>query len=68
MIELVEANETPAVVIVRWPSKPTVLHSQRFPDMAAVVTRLFAEAATRLAAIKKDRKRRRWLRGEDSNL
>jgi len=25
-IELVEANETPAVVIVRWPSKPSVLH------------------------------------------
>jgi hypothetical protein len=55
-IELIEAGETPAVVIVRWPNKPTVLHPQRFPDTAAVVTRLFAEAATRLAGIKKDRK------------
>ena len=25
-IELVEANETPAVVIIRWPAKPSVLH------------------------------------------
>jgi hypothetical protein len=24
VIELIEANETPAVVIVRWPSKPSV--------------------------------------------
>ena len=55
-VELVQADETPAVVIIRWPNKPTVLHPQRFPDTAAVVTRLFAEAATRLAAIKKDRK------------
>ena len=55
-MELVQADETPAVVIIRWPNKPTVLHPQRFPDTAAVVTRLFAEAATRLAAIKKDRK------------
>ena len=37
--------------------KATVLHPQRFPDTAAVVARLFAEAATRLAALKKDRKR-----------
>jgi hypothetical protein len=36
--------------------KPTVLHPQRFPD-TAVVARLFAEAATRLAALKKDPKR-----------
>ena len=55
-VELVQADETPAVVIIRRPNKPTVLHPQRFPDTAAVVTRLFAEAATRLAAITKDRK------------
>jgi hypothetical protein len=56
-IELVEADETPAVVIVQWPPQPTVLHPRRFPDTAAVVARLFAEAATRLAALKKDPKR-----------
>ena len=28
-IELVEADETAAVVIVRWPAKPTVFHPRR---------------------------------------
>jgi hypothetical protein len=43
------------VVIIRWPEKPCVIHPRRFPDTAAVVARLFAEAATRLAAIKASR-------------
>jgi hypothetical protein len=51
-IELVEADETPAVVIIRWPVKATVLHPRRFPDTAAMLARLFAEAATTLASIK----------------
>ena len=41
-IELVEANEAPAVVIIRWPAKPSVLHLQLFPggaDTAARYTR-----------------------------
>jgi len=55
-IELVEADETPAVVIVQWPPQPTLLHPRRFPDTAAMVARLFAEAATLLAAIKAGRR------------
>jgi hypothetical protein len=55
-IELVEADETPAVVIVRWPLKPSVFHPRRFPDTAAVIARLFAEAATALAGIKANRR------------
>jgi hypothetical protein len=51
-IELVEADETPAVVIIRWPLKATVCHPRRFPDTAAMIARLFAEAATKLAGIK----------------
>ena len=54
-IELVEADETPAVVIVRWPLKATVLNPRRFPDTAALVVRLFAEAHTVLAGIKSRR-------------
>ena len=50
-IELVEADETPAVVIVTWPLKPTVCHPRRFPDVAAMVARLFATASTELARI-----------------
>ena len=55
-VELIEADETPAVVIVRWPVKPTVLHPRRFPDTAAMVARLFAEAHTVLAKIKAGRR------------
>ena len=55
-VELIEANETPAVVIIRWPAKPSVIHPHRFPDTAAILTRLFAEAATALAGIKARRR------------
>jgi hypothetical protein len=55
-IELIEANQTPAVVVITWPDKATVLHPHRFPYMAAAAARLFAEAATRLANIKSERK------------
>ena len=54
-IELVEANETPAVVIVRWPAKPSVLHAHRFPAVAEIAARVFA-AAVKLAAIKRERR------------
>jgi hypothetical protein len=55
-VELIEADETAAVIIVRWPSKPSVIHPHRFGDVAAMVARLFAEAATRLASIKRARR------------
>jgi hypothetical protein len=35
-IELVQADETPAVVIVSWPSKPSVLHPHRFSSGTGV--------------------------------
>jgi hypothetical protein len=56
VVELVEADETPAVVIVRWPAKPTVIHPRRFPDTAAAIAKLFAEAHTKLAALKARRR------------
>jgi hypothetical protein len=56
VIELVQADETPAVVIVRWPIKPTVLHPYRFPAVADVAVRTFAAAVVRLAHIRRDRK------------
>jgi hypothetical protein len=51
-VELVEAHETPAVVIIRWPLKPTVLHPRRFPDTAATIAQLFARAHIVLAALR----------------
>ena len=56
VVELVEADETPAVVIVRWPNKATIIHPKRFPDAAAAIAKLFAEAHTKLAAIKAGRR------------
>ena len=50
-IELVEADETPAVVIVTWPSKASVLHPHRFPTAADVCARTFAAAVVRLAPL-----------------
>ena len=47
----VEAEETPAVVIITWPVKPTVCHPRRFPEIAAAIVRLFATASTELARI-----------------
>jgi len=55
-IELVAADETPAVVIVRWPSKPSVLHPYRFPAVAEIAARTFAAAAVKLAHVRRDRK------------
>ena len=55
-VELVEANETPAVVIVRWPSKPSVQHPRRFPEVAAAIVRAFAQASTELAGIRSRRR------------
>lgn len=55
-VELIEADQTPAVVIVRWPSKPSVFHPRRFPGAADSAARVFAAAAVRLAAIKRERR------------
>ena len=55
-VELIEANQTPAVVVITWPDKATVPHPQRFPDTAATLARLFATAATELASIRSRRR------------
>jgi hypothetical protein len=55
-IELVEANETPATIRILWPAKATVLHPRRFPTAAEAVSRTFATAAIRLAAINRERR------------
>jgi hypothetical protein len=51
-IELVEADETPAVIIVRWPAKASVLHSRLFPAAADTAARVFATAVVRLTQIR----------------
>jgi hypothetical protein len=47
-----ERTLKPAIVWIVWPPAPTVVDPKRFPDTAAVIVRLFAEASTTLASIK----------------
>jgi hypothetical protein len=54
----VKTSEIAAGVIIKWPAKPSVLHPHRFPSAAEGAARIFASAAVRLAAIKRDRRLR----------
>jgi hypothetical protein len=53
-IEVVQAGETPAVVIIRWPAKP---YPHRFPAVAEIAARTFAAAIVKLAQLKRERRR-----------
>jgi hypothetical protein len=55
-VELVEPDGMPAKVRIVWPPQPTVVDPKRFPDTAATIARLFAEAATALASMKASRR------------
>ena len=49
VIELVQATETPAVILLRWPAAPSVTDARRLAAVAAAVTAILAEARARLA-------------------
>jgi hypothetical protein len=51
-----EPADMPNSVVIHWPNMATVSDPQRFPEVAAMLTRLFAEAATKLASIKARRR------------
>jgi hypothetical protein len=51
-IPATERTLKPAAVRILWPPQPTIINSQVFPDMAAVIVKLFAEAAIALSQIK----------------
>jgi hypothetical protein len=53
---LVEPDGMPPAVRITWPAAPTIVNPKQFPDTAATVARLFAEAATTLASIKANRR------------
>jgi hypothetical protein len=44
-------------VVVRWPEEPLQASAAKFPDAAATLTRLFANASMQLARIKAGQKR-----------
>jgi hypothetical protein len=46
----------PAVVRIVWPTQPTIVDPKQFPEMAAVVAKLFAGASVELSRIAAMRK------------
>lgn len=54
-VVLVEPDEMPSSIIIHWPSAPTKINPHDFGDVAAMLTRIFARAATKLAQIKSGR-------------
>ena len=55
-VQLIQPDDMPAVVRIVWPLQSTMVNPKYFPEVAAVLTRLFAEAATTLAQIKARRR------------
>jgi hypothetical protein len=47
-----ERTLKPSVVRIIWPLQPTIVDVTKFPEVAAMLTRLFTESATTLAGIK----------------
>jgi hypothetical protein len=55
-VELVKPDDMPAVIRISWPLHPTVCDPRRLPQLASDVARMFAEASTTLAGIKRRRR------------
>ena len=53
-IELIQPTDTPPIVVVTWPAKPTVCTPAGYPA-AAAAARVIAESATALARWKAGR-------------
>jgi len=55
-VQLIRPTDMPAVVRIVWPLQSTIVNPKHFPEVAAMLTRLLAEAATTLAQIKARRR------------
>jgi len=55
-IVLDEPGDMPASITINWPMDVSVTEPGHFPAVASTVARIFATAATRLAAIKPERR------------
>jgi len=51
-IVYVQPDDIPASVVIHWPMRPTTTGPRDFPRVAAMLTSVFASAATRLAGLK----------------
>jgi hypothetical protein len=52
-------GDEPATVSITWPKKSLSISPRRFPDVAATIARLFANASTELARMHAQDRRRR---------
>ena len=50
-VELVQATETPGVILIRWPAAPSVTDPHRFQSVANSVMEVLAAAVAKLATI-----------------
>jgi hypothetical protein len=51
-VELVRPSDTPAVIMIRWPTMPTVTDPRQFSAVASAAMRILANAVTKLAGIR----------------
>ena len=51
-VELVQPSETPPVILLRWPTQPTITDPYRFPAVINRVMSVLAAAAGKLATIR----------------
>jgi hypothetical protein len=51
-IELLDARETPKMIMIRWPAQATPVQPVAYADCASKIMRLFAKASVELARIK----------------
>jgi hypothetical protein len=51
-IELLDARETPKMIMIRWPAQATPVQPEAYADCASKIMRLFAKASVELARIR----------------
>jgi len=51
-IELLDARETPKMIMIRWPAQATPVRPEAYADCASKIMRLFAKASVELARIR----------------
>jgi hypothetical protein len=56
IVEFIEPLDTPPIIAITWPSKPTVCTPANYDQTAANAMRLLAAATVRLAQIRRDRR------------
>ena len=48
----VQPGDMPDSIVIHWPPAPSTVNPHDFGEVAAMLTRIFARAATKLARIK----------------